>query len=232
MDIAERLIKIRGTHSRRAFADLLEIPESTLRNYEFGRSLPNTDFVVTLCEKLGVTSDWLLFGDSLQLKDAQTQLPNDLTVTETNKDIETTTSKDTEYALIPMVDAVLSAGTGSFEVSSSGDRKYAFRNDFLHRKGNIKDMVLMRVSGDSMEPRILDGDAVLIDQSQQQLMANAVYAVGFEDMVYLKKINAQPNKLILSSFNKEYSPIEINMCEDLDDQVRIIGRVVWLCREL
>lgn len=84
---------------------------------------------------------------------------------------------------VPLVEARLSAGTGSMEVSSErgGD---AFRSDFLHRKGNLKRMVLMRVSGDSMEPEIFDNDLVLLDQGQKEITPGRLYAVGFEDAIY------------------------------------------------
>ncbi len=137
-----------------------------------------------------------------------------------------------QIIMIPMVEARLSAGHGSFETDGAAERKYSFRSDFLRRKGKISEMVLMRVAGDSMTPAIEDGDVVLLDQSQTAPKAGDIYAVGVEDMVYLKKINAEPGKIILSSFNKEYPPLEVDTRGDLVSNVRIIGRVIWLCREL
>ena len=93
-------------------------------------------------------------------------------------------------------------------------------------------MVLLRVSGDSMQPRILHNDVVLIDQSQSDPVPGRIYAVGVEDMVYLKIVNAMPGKLILTSVNPGYAPIEADTCEQLADLVRIIGRAVWVGREL
>lgn len=69
-------------------------------------------------------------------------------------------------------------------------------------------MVLLRVSGDSMQPRIMHNDVVLIDQSQNVPVPGRIYAVGVEDMVYLKIVNAVPGRLILSSSNALYAPIE------------------------
>lgn len=136
---------------------------------------------------------------------------------------------DIELEMIPLVSAVLSAGGGSFEVDGNIDRYLAFRRDFLIHKGNIKEMVLMTVSGDSMDPEIKNNDTVLIDQSQTRLMANRIYAVALQDMIYLKKINALPDKIVLESINKDYAPIPIESYEM--DNMRIIGRVIWWCRE-
>ncbi len=144
---------------------------------------------------------------------------------------ETMEASTHQIIMVPMVEARLSAGYGSFETDGTSERKYSFRSDFLRRKGNISEMVLMRVAGDSMSPAIEDGDVVLIDQSQIAPRAGDIYAVGVEDVVYLKRLNAQPGKIILSSFNPDYPPFEIDTRGDLESNVRIIGRVIWSCRE-
>jgi phage repressor protein C with HTH and peptisase S24 domain len=51
-------------------------------------------------------------------------------------------------------------------------------------------------------------------------------------LVYLKVVDAVPGKLILKSYNEAYAPLEIDTRGDLADGVRIIGRVVWIRREL
>ncbi|EGY27092.1 peptidase S24-like family protein [Desulfovibrio sp. A2] len=139
---------------------------------------------------------------------------------------------DCELVMVPMVEARLSAGTGSFETGGDIERRYAFRTDFLLRKGAPSSMVLMRVDGDSMDPYVLNGDVVLIDQSQREPRAGKVYAVGVEDVVYLKRVNAVPGKIILSSYNPDYPPIEVDARGDLSNGIRIIGRAVWVGREL
>ena len=55
------------------------------------------------------------------------------------------TVSDVDLILIPMVEARLSAGQGSLQTDGNSERSYAFRSDFLHRKGNPDNMVLMRV---------------------------------------------------------------------------------------
>ncbi len=61
--IASRLRLVRGEQSRRSFAKRLSIKESTLRNYEQGASVPNADFLVTICKKMRISSRWLLLGE-------------------------------------------------------------------------------------------------------------------------------------------------------------------------
>ena len=133
--------------------------------------------------------------------------------------------------MIPMVEAVLSAGGGSFETGATIGRGYAFRRDFIQRKGNPDNMVLMRVAGDSMEPEILSGDVVLIDQGKTRIVPGHMFAVGFEEAIYLKRIDIMPGKAILKSANPAYPPMELDIRGQLSDQFRVIGRVLWSGRE-
>lgn len=74
-----------------------------------------------------------------------------------------------EIIMLPMVEARLSADTGSFETGANVVRRYDFRTDFPLRKGRPVHMVLMCVTSDSMEPDIKHNDVALIDQNQYVL---------------------------------------------------------------
>ena len=88
----------------------------------------------------------------------------------------------------------------------------------------------MDVSGNSMEPELKNGDTVLIDISQKDILAGLLYAIGIDDTIMVKRVEKHPGKLVLRSDNQEYSPIVI---EDKDmNGVRIIGKVIWVCRDL
>ena len=142
------------------------------------------------------------------------------------------TLEDVDLKLIPMAEARLSAGNGSLEVNGNHERSYAFRIDFLLRKGNPDKMVLMRVAGDSMQPEIMDGDVVLLDQSKTNIIPGRIFAVGFEEAIYLKRIDMIPGKVILKSVNEEaYPPIELDMRGDMAEFFRVIGKVIWSGRE-
>lgn len=185
---------------------------TTIQQYENGQ-MPKGEFAVRLAKVLDCSLDWLLAGE------------------ERGEENIVDTS-DARLVMVPMVEARLSAGLGSFETGGECLRHYAFRWDFLHRKGNPSRMVLLRVSGDSMQPSIMHNDVVLVDQSQCTPIPGRIYAVGVEEMVYLKIVDAMPGKLILSSVNEAYAPIEAHTSEQLGDLVRIIGRAVWVGREL
>jgi phage repressor protein C with HTH and peptisase S24 domain len=90
-------------------------------------------------------------------------------------------------------------------------------------------MVLMDIFGNSMAPELKDGDTVLVDESQKAVIAGALYAVGIEDTVMVKRLEKHPKNLVLQSDNKDYAPIFLQ--EDEMNRARIIGKVVWVGRE-
>ena len=138
-------------------------------------------------------------------------------------------AEEAEFKHIPKVKARLSAGGGSFEIGSEIEGYYAFRNEWLRTKGSPERMVLMDIFGNSMEPELKDGDAVLIDESQKDIIAGAIFAVGVEDTILVKRIEKHPSKLVLRSDNRDYAPIYLEGADC--ESVRIIGKVVWVGRE-
>ncbi|WP_018125993.1 LexA family transcriptional regulator [Desulfovibrio oxyclinae] len=136
---------------------------------------------------------------------------------------------DEAFERIPKVRARLSAGGGSFETEGQVEGYYSFRADWLHSRGNPRKMVLMEVVGNSMEPELKEGDLVLLDQDKTEILAGGLYAVGVEDTVMVKRVERLPRTLVLHSDNKDYSPVKLTG-EELDN-VRVIGRVLWVARE-
>ena len=62
--------------------------------------------------------------------------------------------------------------------------------------------------------------------------AGRIFAVGFEEAIYLKRIDMLPGKVILKSVNEEcYPPVELSVSGDLGEQFRVIGQVLWSGRE-
>jgi hypothetical protein len=136
-----------------------------------------------------------------------------------------------EFAFIPKVKAVPRMGPEGLETDGAVEGYYAFRQEWLRRKGQISQMRLLRVAGDSMEPTLRDGDAVLIDQSQKDIIYGKIYVLGIDDGILVKRLDKRPGKLVLISDNRQdYPPVEVELDESAN--VRIVGRVIWMAREL
>jgi len=82
-----------------------------------------------------------------------------------------------------------------------------------------------------MEPVIRDKDIVLVDQGQTEIITGNIYAIGIEDEVLIKYVDRVPGNYVLRSANKEYTPINVDL-RDESLNIRIIGRVLWMGREL
>lgn len=137
--------------------------------------------------------------------------------------------QDVEMVFVPKVQARLCAGGGSFEIEAVPVSEHPFPYQWLARMGSPKSMVFMDVVGSSMEPGILDGDMVLVDQSTTQVSPHSVLAVGYEDSIYLKRVEKRDSGIILHSDNPAHSDMEI--FGDELNSFRIIGKIVWLCRD-
>jgi phage repressor protein C with HTH and peptisase S24 domain len=205
-----RVFEATGMTSQNELAAALEINRSAITQARKKNAIPDK-WILKLFRSYGLNPDWLEAGSGpifmKTLKDA-----------------------DSTYQDIPKVKARLCAGGGSFEVGSEIQGYYAFRKDWLSAKGLINKMVLMDIFGNSMEPEMKDGDTILIDESQKDILAGAIYAVGVDDTIMVKRLEKHPNKLVLVSDNKDYSPIYLTGSEM--NSVRIIGKVIWVCREL
>lgn len=135
------------------------------------------------------------------------------------------------YNYSPMAKAVLNAGGGSFVLSEeTTGRYYAFRERFLKAIATSpKNLILMKVTGDSMEPKIEDGDTVGIDTGRRTLKNGTTYALGYEDLIVIKDVEIMPGgkAMIISKNRKFYAPYEIDI-----NEIRIIGQVIWMDRVL
>lgn len=214
-----RIMKAANISKEAELAKILDINQSSVAAARKRQQLP-PGWIEKIAEKFRINANWLFFGEGEMHLDQKSN--NSLLAS----------CCDVDLRLIPLVEARLSAGQGSLEVERNSDRSYAFRMDFLLRKGNPESMILMRVAGDSMQPEIMDNDVVLIDQSKKDIIPGKIFAVGFDDAIYLKRIDKQPGKVILKSVNEEaYPPIELDMRGDMAEFFRVIGKVIWSGRE-
>ncbi len=181
---------------------------TTIQQYESGQ-MPRGEFAVRLAHELNCSLDWLLAGRKADI----------------NHEIN-----QQDLVHLPVVEAIFEPASDGFALRSCARGHYVFYADFLHAKGDPSKMVLLRVMGDSMQPRILNNDMVLIDQGQTKLMPSQMYAINIEGMVYIKLVDAVPSKLLLSSVNPAYTPIELDI--KMQSSINIIGRVIWLGRDL
>ncbi|MCP4628197.1 MAG: transcriptional regulator [bacterium] len=205
----KRLHEATTITSQANLAKVLGISRAAITQAKGNDSIP-IKWVTELSRLFNVNPDWLAKG--------------------TGPKILSQNSYHEIFQQVPKVKARLSAGGGSFETEPEIEEFYSFRKDWLSKKGQPKDMVLMDIFGNSMEPELKDGDTVLIDQSQKAVLAGAIYAAGLADTIVVKRLEKRPKELVLLSENERYPVMRIR--DEEMNSVRIIGKVIWVCREL
>ncbi|MBT4364688.1 MAG: transcriptional regulator [Desulfobacterales bacterium] len=205
----KRIFEETGISSQSELASILNVNRSAITQARNKQSIPEK-WLLKLYRIYGLNPEWLEKGigeKNLKRRD-----------------------DDDSFKNIPKVKARLCAGGGSFESGSDIEGYYSFKRDWLQTKGSPDKMVMMDIFGNSMEPEMRDGDTILIDESQKDIIAGAVYAVGIDDTIMVKRVEKHPNKLVLLSDNISYNPIFLQGTEM--NSIRIIGKVLWICREL
>ena len=243
----DRLLQGAGLRRDSQLAELLGVsPQAVSQARRKGR-IPD-GWVLKVAEKFGLSTDWIFFGREPRQTGAgaaaelshEAQAGREETIMKERRARgesffgEVGEGQDAiGLVMVPLVAARLAAGKGSLETEGDVLSYFSFRQDWLCRKGNPDKMVLMKVCGDSMEPDIRHGDMVLVDQSKREIYGHAIYAMGINEEIYVKQVETLPGgRLVLRSRNPEYSPISVDLHGDLADSVRVIGRVIWCCREI
>lgn len=135
-----------------------------------------------------------------------------------------------EYVLIPRLDIKFSAGNGRivWHVDSKG-QKQAFRRAWCNRLGiNPEHAATIVAEGSSMEPRVLDGDSLVVDYKATNILDGKVYGLAYQNEVYVKRLFKKPDGgLRITSDNTDkvrYPDMDLNV--EQVQYVQIIGRVV------
>jgi SOS-response transcriptional repressor LexA len=132
-----------------------------------------------------------------------------------------------DFAAIPLYDARLAAGPGSNNEGVELVEMLAFRTNWLRELDvSPSNAVLVKVTGDSMEPNLHSGDLVLIDRGRRQVKSGRVYAFTEGQDARVKRIErVDADTLALRSDNPLH-PLELRRGGDIN-MVKVIGQVVW-----
>lgn len=220
VEFGKRLVQLREEKrlSRAAAAKKMTIGLSALQQYESG-ILPGPKNTEKLRSFYKCNKAWLLSGEESPFQPVDKRglwnepLPPEM---------------PDEFVLIPQVHGTISAG-GGLVPDNSVDLRVAFRRDWISRKGRPQNMSMIKVQGDSMVPTLLDGDLVLVNHSRTTVAPQGgIYAVSINNEIMIKRIQPIfPDKLLVISDNKQYSPYEIFV-----DNVRVNGKIIWYARDL
>jgi phage repressor protein C with HTH and peptisase S24 domain len=130
--------------------------------------------------------------------------------------------------LVTRIDVELSAGSGKETWHIEEKEPLPFQADYIRRlDAKPKDLVAVKVGGDSMEPLLFDDDTVIVNKADTRVPANGkVFALVYAGEMLVKRLFRLPDGgLRIVSDNPKYEPLLVPA--DQLEYVSIIGRVKY-----
>lgn len=129
-----------------------------------------------------------------------------------------------------MADVRLAAGDGIENLSEEETGTVQFRRSFLRSVGASAGKArVVYAKGDSMEPIIRDGAALLVVPNEsltlQDVAAGGVYAINYDGKMIVKTVTRDrlTKRWVARSFNPAYPDIPL----ENGAPIRVLGQVVW-----
>lgn len=191
----------------------IKLAKNDLSQYVNGKVEPGHEKLSILGMALNVSEAWLMGYDVSRARDTGTPSKN-------HTPIPTGFSPMPETELVPRIGRIACGDpiTAEENVEDQDEVLKSWHADFT-----------LVCCGDSMVPKIEDGDVVAI-RSQPTVENGEIAAVRIGDEATLKRVFLHPDYIELRPLNPEYDSI-IRRREEMSD-IRIEGLAVGLCRNL
>ncbi len=214
MDFGANLKKLRKEKNvtQQQLADVLCVDKTSISKWENGFNYPNQNIQLMIADYFGVTVDYLLGRDD-------TPSP-------------TLTNAYVPDAIVPFeVLGTIKAGYGGAVEEYSTGEYITIPIEMLAGRP-ASDYFVLQVRGNSMYPKILDGDRVLVLRTDSVDSGTTAVVIYNGDEATIKKVIYNPgeNWVDLVPNNPEYDKRRI-FANELD-QFRIIGKAVKLIRDI
>lgn len=184
----------------------------TLERYFAGHDA-SAGAVTGLASAAGVSVGWIMSGKGDPLCD----------------------SVDREFVAVPMLPEAVSAGGGVLADGNdlAVDRILMFRTDWMRSLGvNPSRAHVLRVRGDSMEPTLGEGDIVLADTGDREVVGGGIFVIVQGGYAQVKRLTRRGDgSVLVISDNRDVYPPETVGPGD-GDGFHVVGRVRWYARTL
>ena len=138
------------------------------------------------------------------------------------------------FSAVSEIDVRASAGPGALHDGLEEAKDVWLFPDPVIRhefRANPRDLHIITIDGDSMEPLLSTGDRILIDTNQRVPVPPGIFVIWDGMGLVAKRIehvpHSEPPKIVIKSVNPEYQTYERDA-----EEVNIIGRVIWAARRL
>lgn len=203
-----------------AVAERAGIRQPTYADLESGKSKKSAH-LHRIAEILGVTARWL--EDGGDLKPIKPVALDDISAWD-----HTTPLGDDEVEVPFYKEVELSAGPGAAQAVEINGRRLRFSRATMRAAGvDEANAACATLSGNSMEPLILDGSTIGIDRGRTHVFDGELYAIDHDGMLRVKYLYRLPGGgLRLRPENKAEHTEEVMTAEEAR-KIRVLGWVFW-----
>lgn len=199
------------------------IAQSTIGRIIRGESMPSADYAQRIASALGADVR-TIYGETIAPAIAPISAP--LKTWEHKTELP-----PGDFALLRKltVKIDLIQGTQVAKISmDESSQTQVFRAAWIRRLGSPPDkLAYMIKAGQSMEPRIYEGDELAVDTSQQDIVDGHVYALWYNGGERVKRLYRLPSGgLRIKSDNASFDPVDVS--PEHAANICILGRVVHI----
>tara|TARA_X000001388_G_scaffold23413_1_gene15907 strand:+ start:2321 stop:3037 length:717 start_codon:yes stop_codon:yes gene_type:complete len=224
----ERARKAAGFRSAGEFGKKLGVSHVTVRAWEKDEYKPSSDNIFEIVNILGEHSS-LLPRVHYQNKNEKNQVSENAEYYGHIDAWDSETPLDEDEVEVPFfMEVELAAGIGGEYSLEIKGPKLRFSKSTLRRCGvQTEAAACVKVSGNSMEPRLFDGDVVGVDTFDRKIVDGKVYAINHSGLLRVKRLYRLPGGGVrVNSINSHEHPDELYPQEQMQELI-IIGRVFW-----
>jgi phage repressor protein C with HTH and peptisase S24 domain len=133
--------------------------------------------------------------------------------------------------LVPKLQIEASAGSGALTDFEALAGQVGFDEKWLKKMGcEPSQLSLIRVSGDSMVPTLVDGDDIMVDRgAANRPLRDGIFVIRMDDVLMVKRLAKGPSGTVSVLSDNPVYPDWSNVD---GIEISIIGRVVWAGRKL
>lgn len=189
--------------------------------------MPKADELLRIARALGVSTDYLLTGQDPPARLSPDELPQPRVIFSNALDKAAATDagvRTEDFRAVPLVEDAVAAGAA--RVVSDQIEGWAWVYGPL--LGKRKNLVAVRIKGNSMSPVLPDGSVAVVDRDDRRVVRGGLYVIRLDGGVTVKYVSRDGADLVLVPENREHHEQRVTVREGEADP--IVGRVVWSWR--
>lgn len=223
--------RVIGDKAARRFEECLALPNNWMDYHDFEVVLSDEENLMAdqLALKTGQTRKEVLRNLLLSgIKDLRSRVSPDARYGHIESWDSNTPLEDDEVEVPFFMDVELAAGAGGEPSQERHGPKLRFSKSTLKRCNvEPENAACVKVNGNSMEPRLYDGDVVGVDLGDKKIVDGKIYAINHDGLLRIKRLYLTGGGGIrVNSFNNIEHPDE-KIPPENRQIFNVIGRIFW-----